>query len=367
MRLLISALAAAALLAPTAAEAKGGQTVTLATRDSLIHGVAGDADSVFVSEPGIGVAKHGPRVVVLDRDHGRQKAVLPAPAAGFKMPFTLRVPKPGRLVVLDSGGFPPQGPPVVYEYRYRTEGAFKATLTRAIDFAGKPMGFAEDVETLPDGALVVSESVYGGLWLITRDGAVVPAMVPDGTPLPKLGPCTFKRPDNTVGGLPLRGAGDFAPGAGSLAVRGGWLYFSSTCEGGVQRIAISTLEDTSRPAAERAAEIKTVTPRKYDLESLKGITFNPYDKRDPWIYSGDPFRRQLIRINSLTGKREVLSSDHRRLDFTTATTFLPPEHKGEPAPLVTVSDQEYRWATLNTALSHDMFRPPWTVAEYTPR
>src|SRR3954449_5359929 len=109
-------------------------------------------------------------------------------------------------------------------------------------------------------------------------------MVPDGAPLPKLGPCTFKRTDITVGGLPLRGCGDFAPGAGSLAVRGGWLYFSSTCAGGGQKIRIKTLEEPGRPAAARAREIRTVAPRKYPLESLKGITFNRFDPKDPWIY-----------------------------------------------------------------------------------
>jgi len=369
MRSLIGALAALSLLlAPTAAEAKGGHTAKLATRDSLIHGVAGDATHIFVSEPGIGVAKHGPRVVVLDRE-GDEQAVLPAPAGGFKMPFTLKVPKPGRLLVLDAGGFPPVGPPVVYEYRYSTSGKFSATIARAVDFAGKPMGFAEDVDQLPDGALVVSESVFGGLWLITRDNRIVPALVPDpgGPPLPRIGPCTFIKHDNMVGGLPLSGGGDFAPGVGSLTVRGNRLYFSSTCAGGVQSIGVSTLERTDLSATARTALIKTVTPRQYDLESLKGITFNPYDTSDPWIYSGDPFRLQLIRIDSRTGRREVLSTDRRLFDFTTATAFLPPEHPWLRNPLVTASDQEYRWATLNVALSHDMFRPPWKVAEYTPR
>jgi hypothetical protein len=359
MRWVLAALAALLLLAPPA----GARVAELATRDSLIHGVAGDERYVFVTEPGIGVSVAGPRVVVLDRFTGRQEAVLPG---DFKLPFTLRVPRSGRLVVLDAGGFPPQGPPVVYEYRYRRHGAFKAKLVRKVDFTGRQMGFAEDIEALPHGEYVVSESVYGGLWLITRRGTIVPALVPDGAPLPKLGPCTFKHSENTVGGLPLRGAGYFAPGAGSLAVRGGWLYFSSTCEGGVQRIAIKTLEDTSRPAAERAAEIQTVAPREYDLESLKGITFNRWNPQDPWIYAGDPFRLQLIRIDSRNGRRQVLSSYDRLFDFTVATAFLPPVLPFAPNPLVTVSDQEYRWATLNIALDHDLFRPPWRVGEYWP-
>jgi hypothetical protein len=274
-------------------------------------------------------------------------------------------------VVLDAGGFPPQGPPIVYDYRYRTErGRFKAELARKVDFAGRPMGFAEDVEVLPNGEYVVSESVFGGLWVIERDGDIRAALVPDPptTPLPNLGPCFFGPPPPggfTVGGLPFVPAGNFAPGAGSLAVRGRDLYVSSTCEGGVQRLPIRLLSDP-RPAAERANEIVTVAASKFTLESLKGITFNQFDSDDPWIYAGDPFRLQLIRIHSRTGRREVLSTDARRLNFTVSTAFLPPEHRGAQAPLVTASDQEYRWATLNAGITSDMFQPPFIVGEYLP-
>lgn len=372
MRLLLCALAAVLLVAPPVATAKtGDRATTLAERDSLIHGIAGDGDYVFVTEPGIGVATDGARVVVLDRDNGREKAVLPQPPGGFKLPFTLRAPGDGRLVVLDAGGFPPQGPPVVYDYEYRTnrKGKFSARLTRTVDFAGQPLAFAEDVEVLPNGEYVVSESVFGGLWLIGRDGTIKPALVPTdpSAPLPGLSGCPFLGSDHTVGGLPFGAPGNFAPGAGSLAVRGDELYLSSTCMGGVQKLKLSTLRDTARPAAERAAEIVTVARRQYDLESLKGITFDPYDAKDPWIYAGDPFRLQLIRIHSRTGKREVLSRDAKRFNFTTATAFVPPERRHGEATLVTASDQEYRFATLNIALTEDQFQPPFIVAEYTPR
>ncbi len=166
-----------------------------------------------------------------------------------------------------------------------------------------------------------------------------------------------------VGGLPFAGAGNFAPGAGSLAVRGRDLYVSSTCLGGVQRVPLRLLRD-SRPADERAKEIDTVAKRKFPLESLKGITFNKWDEDDPWIYAGDPFRLQLIRIHSRTGRREVISNDHKRFNFTVSTAFLPPERRGGPTPLVTASDQEYRWATLNAGIPNDMFEPPFIVGEY---
>jgi hypothetical protein len=370
MRFFVTVLALFALLAPQAAQAKAGRVDTFAKRAALAHGIAGDERYVFVTEPGIAVAPDGARVVALDRKSGREVAAIPAPEGGFKLPFTLRVPRPGHLVVLDSGGFPPVGPPVVYDYAYGTEhGALKAKLTRSISFAGLPLAFAEDVEVLPDGEYVVSESIFGGLWLIGRDGTIRRGLVPDdGAPaLRKLGPCQYAGPALTVGDLPFAAPNGFLPGAGSLAVRGQSLYISSTCEGGIQRLPISVLLDDSKPAAERAEKIVTVTGKQGDIESLKGITFNRWDASDPWIYAGDPFHLKLIRVNSRTGKREVLSDDARRFDFTVAATFLPPLRHGGQNPLVVTSDQEYRWSATNAALDGvDAFRPPFVLAEYWP-
>jgi hypothetical protein len=371
MRVLVAALALLALLAPPAAQGAGGRVATFAQRASLTHGIAGDERYVFVTEPGIGVATSGARVVALSRSSGREVAALPAPEGGFKLPFTLRVARPGHLVVLDSGGFPPVGPPVVYDYAYRTRrGALKAELTRTTSFAGQPLAFAEDVEVLPNGEYVVSESIFGGLWLIGRDGKVRRGLVPDdgAPPLPKLGPCQDSGVARTVGEVPFAAPGGLLPGAGSLAVRGQYLYFSSTCEGGIQRLPLRVLLDAGTPAAERALRISTVTRKAPgDLESLKGITFNRWAPGDPWIYAGDPFHLRLIRVNANTGKREVLSADARQFDFTVAATFLPPlRHKGGN-PLVVTSDQEYRWSATNTALGGvDRFRSPFTLAEYWP-
>ena len=367
MKRLVTALALAALLAPAAAEAKGvAFERTLAKRKNLIHGIAGDERLVFVTEPGIGVGTT-PRVVALDRLTGRELAALPAPPGGFGLPFTLRVPKSGHLVLLDVGGFPPQGPPTVYDYRYRVDWrGVRAELVRTVSFAGLPLAFAEDIEVLANGEYVVSESVFGGLWLVGRDGTVRPGIAnlnPADPPLPNLSGCPLIVPPGfTIGGLPFAGA--FAPGAGSLAVRGDELYLSSTCHGGVQKLEIATLLDASRPAAERAAEIEQVAAAPGQPSSLKGITFNEFDRRDPWIYAGDPFRLRLIRIHSRTGRIEVLSRNERRFDFTVSTDYLPPLLPGLPNPLVTASDQEYRWSGLNPALAEDRFRPPFIVGEY---
>jgi hypothetical protein len=362
MRALVVAVAVWLVAAPAAAAHTSASV--FAARPSLTHGIAGDRRFVFTTELGIGPSVAGPRVVVLDRLTGREVATLPPPPGGFRLPFTLRVPAPGHLVVLDDAGFPPQGPPTVYDYAYRADRhGFAATVTRTVSFAGLPLLFAEDVEVLPDGDYAVSESVIGGLWLIGRDGAVRPGLVPSGaTPLPKLGGCLFPSGSFSVGGLPFSPIGGFAPGAGSLAVRGGDLYFGSSCEGGVMKVPIAVLEDGSTPAEQRVAAITTVAPRAFAIESLKGIQFDRFDPRDPWLYAGDPFRRQLIRIDPRTGERQVLSTDARLFDFTVSIAFLPPLPPGLPSPLVTASDQEYRSALLNAALPADAFQPPFILA-----
>src|SRR5215207_6197254 len=180
MKLLVTVLALFALIAPQAAQAKGGggHATALAQRANLIHGIAGDERYVFVTEPGLGIPST-PRVVVLDRFTGREVAEVPAPEGGFKLPFTLRVPRTGHLVVLDSGGFPPPATPVVYDYGYRGDRrGFRAELVRTVKFEGLPLAFAEDIEVLPNGEYVVSESAIGALWLIGRDGSVRPGMFP---------------------------------------------------------------------------------------------------------------------------------------------------------------------------------------------
>jgi hypothetical protein len=351
-------LLALALTAPASAHHERGGAQAFAARDSLPHGIAGDRKVVFITEPGIGVAQHGARVVALDRRSGRQIATLPAPADGFKLPFALRVPRPGHLVVLDDAGFPPQGPPTVYDYAYRVRhGHVQATLTRTVSFAGLPLAFAEDLEVLPHGEYVVSESVVGGLWLVGRDGTVRPGLVPSGSaPLPKLGPCQFPSPGPfQVGDLPFSPPGGFAPGVGSLAVRGGALYFGSSCEGGINQLSLRTLLDSSTPAEQRAATIKTVVPREGDLDTLHGLAF-----AGRWLYAGDPFRLQLIRVDVRTGERQVVSDDARLFNFPIAVSRLP---GGE---LYVASDQEYRWTLLNAAISQDDFQPPFVLARVRP-
>ena len=204
---------------------------------------------------------------MLDRYTGREVASFPPPPGGFGLPFTLSVPKSGHLVVLDAGGFPPQGPPIVYDYRYRTDRrGFRAELARTVNFAGNPLAFAEDVEVLPERrvrrlgvghrrAVAGRPRRHGAPGHRARAGRAAA-----GEPRRlRVRPGAF-----TVGGLPFAARGNFAPGAGSLAVRGDDLYLSSTCQGGVQKVKISTLLDSTRPAAERARRSRwSPTPQPY--------------------------------------------------------------------------------------------------------
>ena len=334
-------------------------------RPTLAHGIAVGDGLVFLTEPGLEPPGAQVRVVALDASSGREVGELPLPPGGFRLPFTVRVPRPGRLVVLDNAGFPPQGAAAVHEFRYDREGGFRATHERAVTFEGLPLVFAEDLEVLPDGGYVVSDSVGGALWLVEADGTIVPALVPSGpaAPLPKLSGCAFPEEEVVVGGLPFGSIGGFAPGVGSLTVRGEHLYFGSTCLGGIHRLPLAALRD-GRPAEERAREIATVSPSPdgIALESLKGGTFDLSAPDDPWLYVGDPFRLRFLRIHVETGQREVIGEDPRLFDFSIATAFLPPASDGAAGAMLVVSDQEYRWAGLNSALEQSAFLPPFVVA-----
>ena len=78
-----------------------------ADRSHLITAAAGDTQLVFVAEP------LNQRIAVLDRFSGAEVAQVPAPPGGFLLPFSMRVLRNGRLVVLDPGGFPNPAVPSV--------------------------------------------------------------------------------------------------------------------------------------------------------------------------------------------------------------------------------------------------------------
>jgi hypothetical protein len=335
----------------------------LVERENLVHGVAADEHFVFVTEPLNGT------VAVHDRFSGRELGVLPPPEGGFVLPFTLRVPEEGRVVVLDAGGFPNPGSPTVprvYDYAYRLNRrshAFEAELVRAVRFDGIPVGFPEDLEVLGDGSYVMSDSILGSLWIVEPNGAIVPAIVPDGfdpsQALPELGLCFASGPVE-VDGIPFALTGNVAPGVGSLAADGRFLYFANSCRGGIYRVPLASLRDGSRRPAERAADIRLVTPGPSgQLEVLKALTFNRFDRHDRRLYVAEPFKLRLARIDVDTGAREVLVEDATLLNFPVAAAFVPCASGPE---LVVSSDQEHRFAAINSLITENKFQPPFRVA-----
>lgn len=335
-----------------------GKARDWAHRDRMPHGIAGAEELVFITEP-----LHG-RVVALDRNTGREVGeVTPPSGEGFLLPFTLRVPEEGRLVILDAGGFPDPFVPSIpriydvdYTWNKRTR-TLTTQLVRTVRFDGLPVVFSEDFEVLPDGSYVMSESVIGGLWIVKPDGTIAPGMVPSTpAPIPEIGACFM--PPVTIGGLPFGGM--FGPGVGSLTQRDGWVYFSSSCLGGLHRVPTATLLDPTRTGEDKAADVETVSPATR-TESLKGLAFDPSNPGSRWLWATDPFQLQLIRIDIHTGEREVVSDDARLFNFAVAASFLPRKGNGQRAELVVSSDQEHRFTGINPNIPADDFTIPFVL------
>jgi len=332
-----------------------------ADQNQLTFGVDGDSRLIFLTEP---LAQ---RIAVLDRFTGQEIGQVPAPPSGFLLPFSIRVPSAGRLVVLDPGGFPnPAVPSIarVYDYDYQWNEAsrtFSATLARTVSFAGLPVIFVEDVEVTSSGLYVVAESVIGALWVIHPDGTITPGVFPSsGVPIPQLGPCAL--PAVTVEGIPFGAPGGFAPGVVSLTSRAGDLYFGTTCSGGLYRIPIQSLVDGLRSPDQRAQDIAVVSPRPAGtFESFEGLAVNRFNIHDNAVYACDSFHLQILRIDASTGARTVIAADPLLFNFPVKLQFLPPVLG--VSPLVVASDQEYRLAAINSALSHDILQPPWIVTK----
>jgi hypothetical protein len=331
-----------------------------AHRSELITAAAGDTDVVFVAEP---VAR---RVVALDRVTGVELGDVPAPPDGWLLPFALRVPANGKLVVLDPGGLPsPNGPivPRLYDIDFRVRHhRLETTLERTVSFANLPLIFSEDVEVLPSGSYVVAESFIGALWLVAPDGTITPGLFPGAAPIGPLAPCPW--PQTTVDGIPFGLAGGFVSGVVALAARGPDLYFAPTCRGGVFRIPLATLADPSRSPEDKAADIVAVSPKAAStpVETLHGLTFNRFDARDHYLYAADPLNLRLLRIDPATGSRETLLADRVLFNFPVKPQFVPPLADGI-TPLLVPSDQEHRFSVINAAIDHDMFQPPWIVTK----
>lgn len=334
------------------------------TGTEIPHGIVGDKRYVFVTKPLDG------KVSVLSRLTGRHIADLPAPPGGFLLPFTLRIPSKGKLVILDSGGFPsPTGfaTPSIYTYTYRRNcGRFEATLTKTTTITSIVVGFSEDVEVLANGDMVLSDSVFGALWLIKPDGSVLPGITPASPApqdaIPALSGCAFPS-GVVVDGIPFSPIGGFAPGVGSMTSRNGQLYFGSTCTGGISRVPLSVFYDQRAPHL-RANDIQVVSakPANVVAETIKGLKFNTYNPNDNALYVANSFELKIQKINVQTGQRTDVVQNDRLFNFTVALAFLPPLIPGTDV-LVTSADQEHRFTGINALLTADDFVTPFLLTK----
>jgi len=276
--------------------------------------------------------------------------------------------------VLDAGGMPSPDPfipasPTLYEYEYAVDPdqVLVARLVRAISFAGVPVGFAEDFVRLEGGGYLLSDAIFGAIWVVTPEGTVQPGIVPRSLDpldaIPQLRMCP-SMPLIEVGGLPFLFSGSTLPGVSPLAVRDGTLFFYSPCAGGLHALPVSSLFDARAPH-ERAADIRLVSGKPEDVavEQLLGLAFDPFDPASMQLYAADSLQLRLIRIDVEGGTREVVADDARLFDFPSSLAFLPP--RGRARELLAVSNQQHRTPLTNDALDVDLMRPPFLVTKVT--
>ncbi|MEW5850986.1 MAG: hypothetical protein AB2A00_19525 [Myxococcota bacterium] len=329
---------------------------------NLPHGVAADAKHVYVTEP-LGsldpTAGQGPRVAILNRLTGEEVAELPPPPEGFVLPFGLRMEEPGKLVVLDAGGFPsPLALAVPRIHVYRIQGhheRIRAELVRSVMVQALII-FSEELEVIGPDRYVISDSGFGALWVIEPDDTVRPGIIPETLSppdaIPALSACPFPG-DYTVGDIPFEFPGNFAPGVGALGTDGTYLYMSGTCRGGISRVPLAVFDDDRAPW-DRAADIQDVFVRPAgEIGTMKGLLFSRDNPDDNTLYALEPFNLRLVRIDVASGERTVVLDDPVLFNFPVAAAFLPAN--GMDVMVIT-SDQEQRLPFLNAGL--DPSQPP---------
>jgi hypothetical protein len=326
-------------------------------------GIAASEDLIFTGSPFEG------RVVVHDRETHTMVGDLPSPPAGFILPFILKSVKGNKVAVLDAGGFPSPKPfipanPTIYEYTFSYHhGVFSAALTRSIPFSSVLVGFAEDAIQLDDGRYLLDDAVLGSIWIANTDGTIVPGIVPKtfepDDAIPQMFYCDTM-PQVTVGGLPFLFSASTIPGITSMTTIKDKLYFSGSCSGAVYSVPLATLTNNRLPY-ERAADIRVVSPKPAGVlvEELLGLTSNPYDKNDKYLYAADALQLRVIRIDSKNGKREVVGDDEHLFNFPSSLGFAPPNCHDHGATLLTLSNQQHRTVITNDAIHEDVFNGPF--------
>lgn len=327
-------------------------------------GIAVGEDIVFIGDPFVG------KVLAYSRATHALVGELPPPPQGLILPFILHSVKGENVAVLDAGGFPSPKPfvpatPTIYEYKFKFKnGAFTAELKRSISFASATIGFAEDAIQLDDGRYIVNDAILGQIWIANKDGSIQPGITPKtldpADAIPQMYYCDTM-PQVTVGGLPFLFTASTVPGISSMAQIDDTLYFTGSCAGAVYKVPIKTLTDRRQPW-QRAADIKVVSPKPagVQVEELLGLTANPFDSKDRYLYAADALQLRVIRIDPKNGKRAVVGDDQHLFNFPSSLAFGPPDcgsRKG--APLFTLSNQQHRLTILNDAIHEDVFEPPY--------
>ena len=256
--------------------------------------------------------------------------------------------------------------PTLYEYVYHFSSPhdFAAKLVRSVSLASVPVGFSEDFVRLDDGRFLVSDAILGSIWIVQRDGSISPGIVPRSFDPPDLIPTLAlcpTMPKISVNGVPFLFTGSTLPGVSPLAVRDGIVYYYSPCARAIYAFPLAILSDNRLPY-QRAADIRLIAPTPADtqVEELLDFSFNPFDRTDRYLYVADALKLRVIRIDLLTGRRQVLAQDPKLLDFPSSLAFVPPMGRG--SELLVVSNQQERTPLTNDAVAETTFKLPFIVS-----
>ena len=327
-------------------------------------GVAAGEKVVFVGSPLEG------RVFEYSRQSGRKIGELPQPPSPFVLPFMMKHIGRNKVAIMDAGGFPTLLPlvpanPTIYEYTYTSNGhSVSATLTRSIPFSTAVIGFAEDIVLLSDGRYLLADARLGAIWIANTNGTISPGIVPKSLDpadaIPQLYFCPTM-PTVEVGGVPFLFTDGSVPGISTIAERNGVVYFANACSGAVYKVPLASLTD-SRAPWRRAADIRVLSPKpaSTEVEELLSMIFNPENPRENYMYAADAMRMRLIRINTVTGKRQVLGDEHELFNFPSSLSFMPSLTRNEVFPqLVVVSNQQQLTPITNDLAPGDNFEFPF--------
>jgi len=147
----------------------------------------------------------------------------------------------------------------------------------------------------------------------------------------------------------------------TIAERNGIVYFANACSGAVYKVPLASLTDSRQPWR-RAADIRLLSPKpaSTEVEELLSMIFNPENPRENYMYAADAMRMRLIRINTVTGKRQVLGDEHELFNFPSSLSFMPTLSRSDIFPqLVVVSNQQQLTPITNDLAPGDNFEFPF--------